>query len=53
MGPNGERIVAPLPAGIKGGYGPQVRRFIVAGHAQGQISSERLTALLNGMVDLN
>jgi len=48
-GPNGERIVAPLPAGIKGGYGPQVRRFIVAGHAQGQVSSERLTALLNGM----
>jgi hypothetical protein len=49
VGPNGERIVAPLPTGIKGGYGPQVRRFIVAGHAQGQISSERLTALLNGM----
>ena len=48
-GPNGERIVAPLPAGIKGGYGPEVRRFIVAGHAQGQVSSERLTALLNGM----
>jgi hypothetical protein len=49
LGPEGERIVAPLPAGIRGGYGPQVRRFIVAGHAQGQVSSERLTALLTGM----
>jgi hypothetical protein len=49
LGPNGERIVAPLPAGIKGGYGPQVRCAIVAGHALGQVSSERLTALLNGL----
>jgi len=45
----GERIVAPLPPGIIGGFGPELRRFIAAGHFQGQVTSERLTALLNGM----
>ena len=45
----GQRIVAPLPPGILGGFGPELRRFIAAGHFQGQVTSERLTALLNGM----
>jgi hypothetical protein len=48
-GPAGERIVAALPAGVLGGYGPELRRFIAAGHFQGQMTSERLTALLTGM----
>jgi hypothetical protein len=48
-GPSGERIVAALPTGILGGYGPELRRFIAAGHFQGQMTSERLTALLTGM----
>ena len=48
-GPAGERIVAALPAGILGGYGPELRRFIAAGHFQGQMTTERLTALLTGM----
>jgi hypothetical protein len=39
----GERIVGQLPAGILGGFGPEVRRFIAAGHFQGQVTSERLT----------
>jgi hypothetical protein len=47
--PSGERFVAPLPPGILGGFGPEVRRFIAAGHFQGQVTSERLTALLCGM----
>lgn len=47
--PSGERIVAALPPGILGGFGPEVRRFIAAGHYQGQVTSERLTALLSGM----
>jgi regulator of replication initiation timing len=46
---DGERVVAELPAGIMGGFGPEVRRFIAAGHFQGQVTSERLTALLSGM----
>lgn len=45
----GERITAELPAGIMGGFGAEVRRFIAAGHFQGQVTSERLTALLCGM----
>ena len=45
----GERVVAELPAGIMGGFGPEVRRFVAAGHFQGQVTSERLTALLNGI----
>jgi hypothetical protein len=48
-GPSGERIIATLPSGILGGYGPELRRFIAAGHFQGQITTERLTALLTGM----
>ncbi len=50
VGPGGERIsMAALPAGILGGYGPELRRFIAAGHFQGQVTTERLTALLTGM----
>jgi hypothetical protein len=52
--PQGERIVAELPPGIAGGFGPALRQFIAAAHFQGQVTSERLTALLNGMgVDIS
>ncbi len=47
--PEGKRIVAPLPRGVMGGFGPELRRFILACHFQGQVTSERLTAILNGM----
>jgi hypothetical protein len=47
--PDGERIVADLPRGIEGGFGPALRQFIAAAHFQGQVTSERLTALLIGM----
>ena len=47
--PAGETIVAPLPAGIVGGWGPSLRRFILACHIQGQVTTERLTALLTGI----
>lgn len=46
---SGRRIVAPMPCGILGGFGPELRRFIAAGHFQGQVTAERLTALLCGM----
>lgn len=52
--PGGERIVAPLPAGIVGGWGANLRRFILACHIQGQVTTERLTALLTGIgVDIS
>jgi hypothetical protein len=47
--PSGETVVAPLPAGTVGGFGPELRRFVLALHAQGQVTTERLTALLEGI----
>ncbi len=47
--PSGETVLAPLPAGIVGGFGPELRRFVLALHAQEQVTTERLTALLNGI----
>lgn len=47
--PDGERIVAPMPAGVMGGFGPELRRFILACHVQGQVTAERLPGILNGM----
>ena len=47
--PDGRTITAPLPAGIRGGFGPALRRFLLAGHVQGQVTAERLTALLAGI----
>lgn len=47
--PSGARIVAPLPARIVGGYGANLRRFCLVMHAQGQVTTERLTAILNGI----
>ncbi len=46
---SGETVVAPLPSGIVGGFGPGLRRFILAAHVQGQVTTERLVALLNGI----
>ena len=42
-------MLAPLPAGIVGGFGPELRRFVPALHAQGQAPTERRVALLNGI----
>ncbi len=47
--PSGETALAPLPAGIVGGFGPGLRRFLLVAHAQGQVTTERLTALLAGI----
>ena len=47
--PEGKRIIAPLPEGLLGGFGANLRRFCLALHAQGQVTTERLTAILNGI----
>jgi hypothetical protein len=47
--PSGESVVAPLPPGIVGGFGPELRRFVLALYAQGQVTAERLKALLEGI----
>jgi hypothetical protein len=50
----GGTVVAPLPPGIVGGYGGHLHRFALALHVQGQVTSERLTAILTGIgVDIS
>jgi Transposase IS66 family len=44
--PDGQTIVAPLPDGIKGHFGPDLRRFVLMQYHQGQTTLPRLTALL-------
>jgi Transposase IS66 family len=36
-----------LPPGIAGHFGPELRRFVLVQHHQGQVTTERLTRLLN------
>jgi hypothetical protein len=45
--PDGKTVIAPLPAGVMGGYGANLRRLCLMLHAQGQVTTERLTTLLN------
>jgi len=47
--PDGETIVANLDPGIVGGYGPNLNRLVLALHFAGQMTCERIVALLNGM----
>jgi len=47
--PEGKTIIAPLPDGIVGGIGPGLRQFCLTMHAQGQVTTERLTSILNGI----
>ncbi|MBV1796524.1 transposase [Siccirubricoccus sp. G192] len=49
LAPSGETVLAALPEGIVGGFGPGLRRFLLVAHAQGQVTTERLTALLAGV----
>lgn len=45
--PEGRTIIAPIPAGIRGGYGASLRRFCLMLHSHGQVTTQRLTTLLN------
>lgn len=47
--PEGETIIADLDPAIVGGYGPNLHRFVLALHFSGQVTCERIVALLNGM----
>jgi len=47
--PSGETVLAALPMEIVGGFGAELRRFVLALHAQGEVTTERLTTLLNGI----
>jgi len=44
--PDGRTVIAPLPAGINGHFGPELHRFVLMQHHQGQVTVARLTAQL-------
>jgi len=47
--PDGGTMVASLPAGIRGHFGPQLRRFVLAQYHQGQMTVPRLVTLLRSL----
>ena len=47
--PAGETVVAPLPGGIRGHFGPELRRFVLMQHHRGQVTVERLVTMLQGI----
>ncbi len=47
--PDGQTIVAPLPEGTRGHFGPDLRRFVLMQYHQGQTTLPRLTALLHSV----
>ena len=47
--PMDETLVAPLPGGVRGHFGPELRRFVLMQHHQGQVTVERLVRLLQAI----
>jgi hypothetical protein len=47
--PEGRTIVAVLPDGTRGHFGPDLRRFVLMQYHQGQTTLPRLTALLHSV----
>ena len=47
--PDGQTIIAPLPEGTKGHFGPDLRRFALMQYHQGQSTLPRLTTLLQSV----
>jgi len=46
---DGRTILAPLPQGINGHFGPELRRFVLVQYHQGQSTMPRLHALLRSV----
>jgi hypothetical protein len=47
--PDGRTILAPLPEGVAGHFGPELRRFVLMQYHQGQSTLPRLVALLRAV----
>lgn len=47
--PDGQTILAPLPEGIEGHFGPELRRFVLMHYHQGQSTLPRLLTLLRSV----
>ena len=52
--PDGRTVIAPLPPGVNGHFGPELRRFVLMQYHQGQVTVPRLMALLQAIgVDIS
>src|SRR5712691_9899771 len=47
--PDGDMLTAPLPAGINGHFGPELRRFVLTQYHQGQMTVARLVTMLSSL----
>jgi hypothetical protein len=47
--PDGRTIVAPLPEGVDGHFGPELRRFVLMQYHQGQSTLPRLATFLRSL----
>ena len=47
--PAGQLVVAPLPGGVDGHFGPELRRFALTQYHQGQVTVPRLVAQLRAV----
>ena len=47
--PEGKTIIAPLPEGTRGHFGPDLRRFVLMQYHQGQTTLPRLATLLQSL----
>ena len=46
---DGRTIIAPLPMGIDGHYGPNLLRFVLVQYHQGQVTVPRLVTRMQGL----
>jgi hypothetical protein len=47
--PDGATVIAPLPCGVSGHFGAELRRFMMVQHVQGQVTVARLLAQLRSI----
>jgi len=54
VAPDGRTVIAPLPPGVSGHFGPELRRFVLMQYHQGQVTVPRLMAMLQAIgVDIS
>src|SRR3954468_10303050 len=46
---DGQTILAPMPAGVAGHFGPELRRFVLLQYHQGQVTMPRLVSQLRAI----
>jgi hypothetical protein len=49
LSPDGQTMLAALPAGVSGHFGAELRRFVLFQYHQGQVTVERLTVQLRAI----